>query len=153
MKRLLILFIVFTASVCSLYSQNKTIKGRVLSEHLDILTGTSIMINDTVEVGRVDMNGFFQIDIPISKKRITFRFLGVEPTTIELVDDCNIEVVLMLSSTYDFISPRRVDRKRKKRYKKLPEIHKQAFEKGIFETENACYKREFESLYLSDRER
>jgi len=106
------------------------------------------MINDTIEVGRTDLNGFFQIDIPVSEKKILFMFVGLDPTTIELVDKCDkIEVVMMLSSSYDFITLKQADRKREKRYKKLPEIHKQAFEKGIFETEYACYNREFEPFY------
>lgn len=148
MKKLLILFIVLSVSICSLYSQNKTIKGRVIDDNLETLPYVSIVINDTVEVGRTDLNGFFQIDIPISEKKILFRFVGLDPTTIELVDKCNkIEVVMMLSSSYDFITLKQADRKRKKRYKKLPEIHKQAFEKGIFETEYACYNREFEPFY------
>jgi hypothetical protein len=151
MKKLLIIFIVLSVSACSLYSQNKTIKGRVISDHFEILTGVSIMINDTVEVGRTDLNGFFQIDIPISVEKILFMFVGLDPTTIELVDKCDkIEVVMMSGGTDDFISLKRAERKRKKRYKKLPEIHKQAFEKGIFETKYACYIREFESLYLKE---
>lgn len=151
MKKILILFIVLTASLCDVYSQSKTIKGRVIAEDFETMPGVSIMINDTVEVGRTDNNGFFQVDIPISVKKITFRFLGVEPLTVDLVDNCdNLEVIMMYLHSYDFMSLRRSERKRKKRFKKLPEIHKQAFEKGIFETECACYNREFESLYVSD---
>ncbi|WP_106219147.1 carboxypeptidase-like regulatory domain-containing protein [Pontibacter ummariensis] len=139
MKKLLILFIVFTASICGVYSQSKTIEGRVISEHLETLPGVFIMIDDSVEVGMTDLNGFFKIDIPVSEKKILFKGVGMEPTTIELVDECDkIEVVIMLSSTYDFITPRRVERKRKKRYKKLPEIHKQAYEKGIFKSCDPC---------------
>ena len=52
--------------------------------------------------------------------------------------------------TYDFISLRRAEKKRKKRYKKLSEIHKQAFENGVFETEHVCYNRNFESFYLQE---
>jgi hypothetical protein len=152
MKKLLILFIVIGISMCSLYSQTKTIKGRVISDYFDILPGVSIMINDTVEVGRTDLNGFFQIDIPISAKKILFGSVGLDPTTIELVDKCDkIEVVMMLSSTYDFITLKHAERKREKRYKKLPEVHKQAFEKGIFETDNACYIRKFESYFLQKK--
>lgn len=151
MKKILIFFIVLSVSICSLYSQDKTIKGRVISEDFEILPGVSIMINDTVEVGRTDLKGFFQIDIPISEKKIIFVFVGMESTTIELVDKCDkIEVVMMSIHSYDFMTLKRAERKRKKRYKKLPEIHKQAFEKGIFETEYACYNREFESFYLQE---
>jgi hypothetical protein len=151
MKKLLIIFIVIIISMLSLYSQTKTIKGRVISDDFEILPQVSIMINDTVEVGRTDANGFFLIGIPISKKKITFVFIGVESTTIELVDKCdNIEVVMMSIYTYDFMTLKGAERMRKKRYKKLPEIHKQAFEKSIFETEYACYNREFESFYLQE---
>ena len=55
---------------------------------------------------------------------------------------------MMYLYSYDFMSLRRAERKRKKRYKKLPEIHKQALEKGIFKADCACYGREFESFYL-----
>jgi hypothetical protein len=149
MKKLLTILLVLSVSASSLYSQNKTIKGRVIDENLETLPYVPIVINDTVEVGRTDLNGFFQIDIPISQKKILFRYVGLDPTTIELVDKCDkIEVVMMLSVTYDFITLKRAERKREKRYKKLPEIHKQAFEKGIFNNEYACYNREFEPFYL-----
>lgn len=151
MKKLLIISLVFGISICSLYSQNKTIKGRVISEDFETLPGVSIMIKDTVKVGRTDMKGFFQVDIPLSEERIQFSFLGLESTTIELEEKCNsIDVVMMSLYTYDFITLKRAERKRKKRYKKFPEIHKQAFEKGLFETKCACYKREFEPFYLKE---
>lgn len=63
MKRLLILFFVFSVSICSLYSQNKTIKGRVISDFFEPMSGVTIMIKDTVEVGKTDLNGSFLIDI------------------------------------------------------------------------------------------
>jgi hypothetical protein len=148
MKKLLIICIVLSVSTCSLYSQNKTIKGRVISNQFDILIGVSIMINDTVEVGRTDLNGFFQTDIPISVKKILLGSVGLDPATIELVDKCDeVEVVMMLSSTYDFITPKKVDRLQMKRFKKLPELHKEAFEKGIFKTDKACYTQEFIPYY------
>ena len=106
------------------------------------------MINDTVEVGKTDINGFFQIEMPVSEKKILFKFIGLDPATIELVDKCDeVEVVMILSGTYDFITLKKVDRLRMKEFKKLPELHKEAFEKGIFETEYACYIRNFESYF------
>jgi hypothetical protein len=144
MRKLLILFIVLGFSTSSLYSQNKTVKGRVIDDNLETLAYVSIVINDTVEVGRTDLNGFFQIDIPVSKKKIVFMFLGLEPAIIEFVDKYDeVEVVMMLSGTYDFITLKKVDRLRMKRFKKLPELHKEAFEKDLFKTDRACYTREF----------
>jgi hypothetical protein len=149
MKKLLILFIVIGIPMCNLYSQNKTIKGRVIDDNLETFPYVSIVINDTVEVGRTDLNGFFQIDIPVSVKKILLKSVGLDPAIIELVDKCDeVEVVMMLSGSYDFITLKKVDRLRMKRFKKLPELHKEAFEKGIFKSEYACYNREFEFHHL-----
>jgi hypothetical protein len=69
MKELLIIFFVLSVSTCNLYSQNKTIKGRVISDQFDTMLEVLIIISDTVEVGRTDLNGFFQIHIPDSVKK------------------------------------------------------------------------------------
>ena len=152
MKKLLTIFILLSISACSLYSQNKTINGRVISEFFETMSGVLIMIDDTVEIGRTDINGFFQIDIPNSVKNILFGSVGLDPATIELADKCDkVEVVMMLSGTDDFVTLKCAERKRKKRYKKLREIHKQAFEKGIFETKYACFNRKFEAFYLQKK--
>ena len=151
MRKLLIQLIVFSVSICGVFSQDKTVKGRVIDDNMETLPYVPIVINDTVEVGRTDLDGFFQIEIPATVKRISFKYVGVDPTTIELEEKCDkIEVVMMLTGTNDFMTLKRAERKRKKRYKELPEIHRQAFENGIFETENPCYCREFQT-YFSDK--
>ena len=148
MKKLTITFIVIVVSACSLYSQNKTIKGRVITGDFETVPLASIMINDTVEVGRTDLDGVFKIDIPVSVNKILFRSVGMEPAIIELADNCDeVEVVMMLSSTYDFKTLKKVDRLRMKRFKKLPELHKEAFAKGTFKTNKACYTQEFIPYY------
>jgi hypothetical protein len=148
MKKLLIICIVLVVSTCSLYAQNKTIKGRVIDDDLETLPYVFIMINDTIKVGKTDLNGFFQIEIPVSVKKILFGYLGVDLATIELTDKCDeVDVVMMLTGTYDFMSLKKADRLRMKRFKQLAEIHKEAFDKGIFKTDTACYTQEFIPLY------
>ena len=49
----------------------------------------------------------------------------------------------MKLATYDFISLKKVDKLRMKRFKKLPEFHLTAYKKGIFTTEQACYEQPF----------
>lgn len=148
MKKLLIVFLMIVVLASSLYAQNKTIKGRVIDDDLETVPGAFIMINDTVKVGKTDLSGYFQIAIPTSMKKILFVTLGIEPASIELTDECNeIEVVMMLSGTYDFITFKKIDKLRMKRFKQLPELHREAFEKGIFKTDKACYTQEFISRY------
>jgi hypothetical protein len=149
MKKLLIVFLMIVVSAGSLYAQNKTIKGRVIDDHLETVPGAFIMINDTVKVGKTDLNGYFQIAIPTSVEKILFVTFGIESASIELTDECNeIEVVMMLSGTYDFITFKKIDRLRMKRFQQLPRLHKEAFEKGIFKTDKACYTQEFIPRYM-----
>lgn len=148
MKKLLIIFFALGISAFSAYGQNKIIKGRVIDDFLEPTPAVLIMIDDSVKVGKTDLNGFFQIEIPVSVKKILFLCIGSEPTTIELMDKCDqVDVVMMSSGSYDFMSLRKVDRLRMKRFKQLPEKHKEAFEKGIFKTDTACYTQEFIPYY------
>lgn len=148
MKKLIITCIIFLFANGSIYSQEKLVKGRLISESLEILPFASILINDTSEVGKTDVNGYFQINIPVLQHNIIFRFLGLESTNINLENNCTkVEVILMLDGTYDFISLKKVDRLRKKRYKKLPELRIKAYQKGIFKSLDACYKQVFMPYY------
>jgi hypothetical protein len=153
MKKLLIICIVLNFSTSSLYSQNKTIKGRVIDNHfLKTLPYVTIMINDTVKVGRTDLKGFFQINVPVSVRKILFGDADLEPTTIELSDTCNdVEVVMMLIGTYDFRTLKQAEKLRMKEFKKLPAIYKEAFAKGIFKTDKACYTQEFMPFYMKKK--
>jgi hypothetical protein len=144
MKKLLTILILISISTY-LNAQTKTIKGRIIDERFETLIGISIMINDTIKVGKTDLDGFFKIDIPISIKKITLGYVGYELPTLTLSDNCdNVEVVMMLRGTDDFMTFKKIDRRRMKRFKQLPELHKQAFDKGIFKTDKACYTQEFE---------
>jgi len=148
MKKILIKFIIFYSLIANLYCQNKTIKGKIIDERLEYMPMVSILNNDNVEIGKTDMNGFFQIEIPFSENKLLFKDIGLESLTIELINRCyNIEIVMMLSGTYDFITLKKADRLRKKRFKKLPKLHKEAFEKGIFNTDIACYIQNFKPYY------
>lgn len=116
----------------------------MISDDLATVPFALIMINDTVEVGKTDLDVFFQIDMPVSVNNVLFRYIGMEPAQIVLVDNCNeVEIIMMLSGTYDFMTLKKVDRLRMKRFKKLPELHKEAFAKGIFKTDRACYTQTF----------
>ncbi len=140
MKKCPIILLVLLLTAINLYAQNKTIKGKVIAEDLEAFALTHIYINDTVLVGKTDMSGLFEIQIPNAVKQITLRNVGIETAVINLYDTCNsIEVIMMHAFTYDFRTLKQVDRLRMRRFKKLPALRKQAFEKAIFSSDNACY--------------
>ncbi|MEA5260240.1 carboxypeptidase-like regulatory domain-containing protein [Arcicella aquatica] len=148
MNKLSITLILFLISIGNLYSQERMIKGRVIAENLEILPFASIMVNDTIEVGKPDVNGYFQINVPVSEQKIIFICVGFEVTHLSLDEKCNeVEVIMMDAVTYDFITLKRVDKLRKKRFNNLSKLHKEAFKKGIFKTDKACYKQEFIPYY------
>ncbi len=148
MKKLLIICLLLGVSIGRLYSQNKTISGRVITENFEIYPFTVIAIDDTIKVGKTDLNGFFQIEIPVSVKTILFMNVGMEIASVTLADTCNeVEVIMMDDVTYDFISLKKVDKRRKQRFRRLPALQKEAYDKGIFKIANSCYRREFIPYY------
>lgn len=89
-------------------------------------------------------NGRFTIEVPQNTDMLSFSFVGMEWTFIRLNKSCDIlEVVMMYDVIYDFITHRKIDRLRLKRFTKLPEIHQLAYEKGIFLTKSQCYEQDF----------
>ena len=152
MKKFLTVLIILIVSNCNLYSQNKIIKGRTITDQLETMSFVSIMISDSVEVGKTDLYGFFEITLPVAEEKICFKSVGLEPTVIKLLGACSaVDVIMMLNSSYDFKSSKKVDRLRKKRFNRLPKLHKQAFAKGIFQTDRACYSQEFKPLYKQSK--
>jgi hypothetical protein len=138
---LLSLFIIFTSN---LYSQERTIKGIVISENLELLPGVLIYNLDSVKIGETNMQGKFNIPVLKETNQIMFWYLGMESLTIKFTDNCkNLEIIMMYQGTYDFMSLRKSDRHRKKRFKKLPDIREKAFEKRIFKTDTLNYNQEF----------
>ena len=128
----------------SLNGQTRTIAGRVISEDLEPLPMVYIQNSDTLLIGKTDMDGRFIVSIPQETGRLLFGYLGMEWTEIKLKKDCDtVEVVMMYDGTYDFMTLRKVDRLRKKRFDNLPSLHSEAVKNGLFENNIICYERVF----------
>ncbi len=140
-----IFLLLIMAVSCPVYSQNKMIKGIVVDEcELEPIIDVRIIVNDSNYVGVTDINGRFQIEIPLSVNEISFRALAMEDVNLKLSEKCdNIELIMIERAYYDFMSYRRINKERRKLYKQLPFLHKKAYEKGIFQSTEPCYTREF----------
>ena len=140
-----ILILAVLLSVCThLSGQSRTIYGRVVDEDGAPVLGFYVEIKNMVLVGKGGLDGKFKVEVPQTTQNLFFSDLGYEPTIIKLTDACDtVEVVMMNGVTYDFISSRKIDRLRLRRFNKLAEIHLQAYKAGIFTKESVCYSREF----------
>lgn len=142
MKPLLLLILLLIN--LSLFGQSRTIQGRVITEYLEELPFVEIFNKDTILIGKTDFNGKFILEIPQNTERILLGYVGMEWTPVILKNGCDtLEIIMMYSGNYDFMTLRKVDRLRFRRFKKLPQIHKGANEKGIFHTKYPCHKQEF----------
>ncbi len=100
--------------------------------------------SDSLILGQTDMDGRFKISIPQETDSLLFRYLGMEWTDIRLKKDCDsIEIIMLYSGTYDFMSSKKIDRIRKERFDELPKLHSDAVKEGLFSTNTICYEREF----------
>jgi hypothetical protein len=148
MRKALSILYFIGISTYYLYSQTKTITGRVISDDFEILPQVLLFINDTVIAGQTNLNGYFNVEVPISNKTISFLYIGMVKSTIEVLDECDIiEVIMLIDRFKGSFSNRRYEKWLRNGYKKIPEVHKQAFEKGIFEKENPCYLNRQPNVY------
>jgi len=139
LKALIVLYIVVMSTPVLNAQHSKKIKGRVISEDLEILPGTKIYNMDTTVLGSTDRDGYFEIEVPIETNELLLGFIGMEWTSAKIEDDCqNLEIIIMADVIYDFIPIKKINRKRKKRFRQLPKKHKEAYEKGIFKSSDLC---------------
>jgi len=144
MTKLTLIFSIFILFVSKVHGQSRTITGTVINEELELVPYVSIYSLDTVKIGETNLDGQFNITIKEETNQLMFGFVGMEWLTIKFVDNCeNLEVIMMSEWFYDFISLRKADRLRKKRFNKLPEVRKKAYEKGIFKSDAISYSQEF----------
>lgn len=133
-------FLIVVLSVSTLSAQEtKIIKGRIISENLESLPKANIHDMDTTVLGSTDMDGYFEIEVPTETDKLLLGFIGMEWMTVKIEDDCqNLEMIIMSDVIYDFMPIKRINKKRKKRFKQLPEKHKEAYEKGLFKSSYPC---------------
>jgi len=144
MKISILLLSVFLLSLPGVYGQTKVVYGKILDEYLETVPFARIQSSDSTIVTKTDLKGIFKIEIPFEETTLIISGLGYEWANIQLTQDCkNLEIILLLSSTYDFMSFGKIDRQRKKRFKKLADLHSEAYKKGLFLNIEPCYKQEF----------
>mgnify|MGYP007077509136 FL=1 len=146
MKNRIILVLAVLLWSMNLNGQNRIIYGRVISEDLEQIPLLHIENSDNVILGKTDMDGFFKISILEETDSLFFRYIGMEWTDVRLNQGCDtVEVVMMYAGTYDFMSFKKIDRRRKKRFNKLPIVHSEAVKNGLFHSNSICYDRDFQS--------
>ena len=118
----------------SIFSQNRAIQGVVIDDlDYEPVPYVSIIFNDSI-IGMTNLDGSFQIEVPYTVNRLVLgRAIGFEDTEIVLCENCNyLEIILFQRPIYDFLSKKQADNKRKKRFKKIGKIRKEAVRRGIF---------------------
>lgn len=116
------------------------IVGKVISENMDPLPEVKIYDTDSVILGFTEMDGSFEVKVPLTCRNLLFGFIGMEWTLIEIENDCkNYEVIMLLHVIYDFMTTNRINRKRKKRIKQMQKIHTSAYASGFFVERKPCF--------------
>lgn len=142
-KSILILTLFFLS--INLNGQSRIIRGRVLSEDLEPLPGLKIRDSNDSTLGITDMDGQFEINIDSQTDSLFFRYIGMEWTDVRLNQNCDlVEVLIMYDVLYHYISSKKIDRLRKRRFEDLSKKHYEAVEKDLFTSKNICFERSFE---------
>jgi len=137
--RLIVFLLLSSISFFSL-GQARTIKGKVVYDiDFTSLPGTKIHDSDTLLLGIAGENGNFEIQLPSGTDELLLSFIGMEWTSVKVPKDCNnLEIIMIADGTYDFTPARKVNRRRYRLFKDLPNKHHQAHERGIFTSDTPC---------------
>ena len=144
-KYIITIFLMVFSAINTIYSQNRVFQGKVIDEYdFEPLPYADIIINDSIKIGRTGLDGCFQFETSLSVKKLSFRYAGMENAELRLSENCNlIELIMIYWPHRCFMSLRKINKDRRKHYKNLPKLHKEAYEKGIFQLPEACYTQEF----------
>lgn len=102
MKKLSLLVLLFFTITGYLYSQERTITGKVLENSGEPLIGASVVAED--ESGKpisgtiTSLDGSFSINVPSGISSLLFSYVGYESKTIDITGLTNVEVRLGQSS-------------------------------------------------------
>ena len=153
-SRILFPFLLFILSIIPIFSQNRVIQGKVIDEmERQPIIGAHIIINDSIKVGETGIDGCFQFETPLSINKLSFQYFGMEDADLKLSDNCNyIELIMIYMPTYDFMSFRKINKIRKRRYKNLPTLHNKAYKEGVFLFPDVCYIQVFSEMNSRDGE-
>lgn len=145
MKRILILVCFIFLAKFSFGQNTITVNGKVIGADFIPLPYVKLLVNKE-EVTTTDFDGKFMIEIDKSVNKIQFQFIGMQSLTVTLKEDCkNIEVILLNEGgCYLGASMQKVNRIRKRNFKKGIKLYKTAFEKGLFSSEKLCGEIQFE---------
>ncbi|MEC4004967.1 hypothetical protein OX283_009890 [Flavobacterium sp. SUN052] len=141
MKKLKITIIVLLLLIVQKsFGQENIITGKVVDSQLKELAMVLIMSGSKI-IDTTDYNGNFKFKCTSEIKYITIRFIGCDTETIKITENCNVlEVVLLETGTYDFVSIKAAERKRiRRRNKLLPKLYKEAYERKIFNNKKPCH--------------
>ena len=126
-------------------SQSRIFQGKVIDDlYLEPVIFADIFVNDSIKVGRTGLDGCFQFETSLPVKKLIFTDADKENAELQLSENCNYIELIMVSWPYRcFMSLRKINKERRKLYKNLPRLHKEAYEKGIFQSPDVCYIQEF----------
>ncbi len=133
----------------STLGQTRIITGKIVETSFYSIPQFYITYADSMILVKTESNGIFKIEVPIAIKSLQFGGVGLEEKIINLSTDCNyLEIIMLYAGHYDFMSPRKVDRERKKYFNTLPKRRMEAYEKGIFKMATGCY----EDIFIPHKE-
>ena len=136
--------IAFLLLALNTFGQTRTITGKIIGEHLEVISQVRIENSDTKVFGETGIDGKFKIEIPVNTTGLLIGGIGYEWASINLSAACDhLDIILMAHTSYDFITLEKVNILRRKRFKKLSDLHLTAYNKGIFITDKPCYEQTF----------
>ncbi|MDO7744647.1 MAG: TonB-dependent receptor, partial [Pedobacter sp.] len=91
--------VLFLMPVVSVYSQTKTVNGKVTDASGGLpIGGVSVTVKGTTAGTTTDANGHYSIAVPATGQQITFSFIGFASRTVDLPSGATLNISLSEAS-------------------------------------------------------
>ena len=99
MRKIIYLFLFLCFVSTSIFAQTRTITGKVTDENGKPLSNASIIIKGTSKGTTSDVNGNFNLVVPVSSKVIVVSSVNFVPQEVAIANKTNVTVGLIISAT------------------------------------------------------
>ncbi|MDR0824415.1 MAG: SusC/RagA family TonB-linked outer membrane protein [Prevotella sp.] len=90
MKKLVIIILYLCIGIGTTFAQTRTIKGTVVDETNEPLTGVTVSVKGSTTATMTDIDGKFTIQVQQNVKNLSFSFIGYETIDVPITDNMKI---------------------------------------------------------------
>ncbi len=119
-------------------AQERNLRGRIIDEHFNPLSGAMIQSKDSVFYSITNEMGYYSLNLPSDTKKIRVSCIGMESEVIKIGKYCRFDIILFDDMIAEFETQKEHFKAYKRRRKQVHKLYEKAKRKGIIKNKESC---------------